>query len=146
MRRFAVLLCFALAATAALADQWMVKRKVAGSFDDARDAVVSAIESRGLVISYTAHIADMLKRTGPDLGATKQIFDQAVIIEFCSAGLSRKTMEMDPHNIVLCPFAMSIYTLPGEKNTTWVSYRQPGGPAAKLVAPLLRDIAAEAGF
>jgi len=54
-------------------------------------------------------------------------------------------MEADPHNIVLCPFAISIYTLPGEKNTTWVAYRKPLGVAAKLVEPLLSEIAAEAG-
>ncbi|MDP2880011.1 MAG: DUF302 domain-containing protein [Azonexus sp.] len=146
MRRLTFLFCFALAATLAQAEEWMVKRKLAGNFVDTRDAVVMAIENRGLVINYTSHIADMLQRTGADIGATRQIFEQAEIIEFCSAGLSRKMMEMDPHNIVFCPFAISIYTLPGEKNTTWVSYRQPQGPAARLVAPLLRDIAAEAGF
>ncbi|WP_428826463.1 hypothetical protein ACLIKD_20410 [Azonexus sp. IMCC34842] len=53
-------------------------------------------------------------------------------------------MEADPHNIVLCPFAISIYTLPGEKNTTWVAYRKPQGAAAKLVEPLLSEIAGEA--
>jgi uncharacterized protein (DUF302 family) len=145
MRHLTFLLCWALAATAAQADEWMVKRKLASNFADARDAVVMAIENRGLVINYTSHIADMLKRTGADIGATRQIFERAEIIEFCSAGLSRKMMEMDPHNVVLCPFAISIYTLPGEMNTTWVSYRKPTGAAAPLVEPLLRDIAAEAG-
>lgn len=145
MRRFAVLLCFALATTCAKAEEWIVKRKIAGSFADARDAVVMAIENRGLVINYVSHMADMLNRTGADLGATRQIYGHAEIIEFCSASLSRKMMELDPHNIVLCPFAISIYTLPGEKNTTWLSYRQPSGAAAALVAPLLREIVAEAG-
>ena len=104
-----------------------------------------AIENRGLVINYISHMADMLNRTGADLGATHQIYGQAEIIEFCSASLSRKMMELDPHNIVLCPFAISIYTLPGDKNTTWLSYRQPSGAAASLVGPLLREIVAEAG-
>jgi uncharacterized protein (DUF302 family) len=146
MRHLLFLLCFVLAATVAQAEEWMVKRKLTGNFADARDAIVMAIENRGLVINYTSHIADMLQRTGADIGATRQIFEQAEIIEFCSAGLSRKMMEMDPHNIVFCPFSISIYTLPGEKNTTWVSYRQPKGPAAKLVTPLLQEIAAEAGL
>ncbi|MBL8430418.1 MAG: DUF302 domain-containing protein [Dechloromonas sp.] len=145
MRRSTVLLCFALAATSAQAEEWIAKRKIASSFADARDAVVMAIENRGLVINYVSHMADMLNRTGADLGATRQIFGQAEVIEFCSASLSRKMMELDPHNIVLCPFAISIYTLPGEKNVTWLSYRQPSGAAAPLVAPLLREIIAEAG-
>jgi uncharacterized protein (DUF302 family) len=146
MRLFTFLLCFLFASTTALADDWMVKRKVAGNFADTRDAVVMAIENRGLVINYTSHMADMLNRTGADLGATRQIFVQAEIIEFCSAGLSRKMLELDPHNIVMCPFAISVYTLPGEAGTTWVSYRQPKGAAASLISLLLRDIAAEAGF
>jgi hypothetical protein len=96
-------------------------------------------------VNYTAHIADMLQRTGADIGASRAVYGNAEIIEFCSASLSRKMMEADPHNIVLCPFAISIYTLPGEKNTTWVAYRKPQGAAAKLVEPLLSEIAAEAG-
>ncbi len=146
MRHLAFFLYFALAAAVAQADEWLVKRRLASNFADTRDAIVMAIENRGLVINYTSHIADMLKRTGADIGATHPIFEKAEIIEFCSAGLSRKMMELDPHNIAFCPFAISIYTLPGEQNTSWVSYRQPKGPAAKLVAPLLREIVAEAGL
>lgn len=145
MSRIIALLCIGLCIAPAQAEEWMVRKKVAASFDDAKEAVVMAIENRGLVINYTSHIADMLARTGADIGATRQIFAKAEIIEFCSAKLSRKMMELDPHNIVLCPFAISIYTLPGEKNTTWVAYRLPKGEAASLVEPLLREISAEAG-
>ena len=145
MRRLFVLIAFALTTHAAFAEDWMTRQKVSANFADTRDAIVMAIENRGLVINYTSHIADMLNRTGTDIGASKQIFDQAEIIEFCSAGLSRKMMEADPHNIVLCPFAISIYTLPGEKNTTWVAYRKPMGGAEKIIGPLLKEITAEAG-
>ena len=145
MRRLLILIAITLTTHAAFAEDWMARQKVSTNFADTRDAIVMAIENRGLVINYTSHIADMLSRTGADIGASKQIFDQAEIIELCSAGLSRQMMEADPHNIVLCPFAISIYTLPGEKNTTWVSYRQPMGGAAKIVGPLLKEITAEAG-
>ena len=145
MRRLAALLCLGLVFASANADEWMSKLKVAAGFDETKDAIVMAIENRGLVVNYTSHIADMLARTGADIGAARKIFGQAEIIEFCSAGLSRKMMEIDPHNIVLCPFAISIYTLPGEKNATWIAYRQPRGEAARLVGPLLKEIAAEAG-
>jgi uncharacterized protein (DUF302 family) len=145
MRHILILLCFALSASTAAAEEWTVKRKIAGNFVDARDNIVMAIENRGLVINYISHLADMLERTGADLGATRKIYDQAEIIEFCSAGLSRKMLELDPHNIPLCPFAISIYTLPGEKDGTWVSYRQPKGSAAAMATRLLEEIAAEAG-
>jgi uncharacterized protein (DUF302 family) len=145
MRRFFVLLALALSTGTALADDWIARQKLKLSFEDAKDAITLAIESKGLVINYTAHIANMLDRTGADLGTSRRVYEKAEVIEFCSAKLSRQMMEADPHNIVLCPFAISIYSLPGEPNTTWVSYRKPQGNAAKLVGPLLQEIAAEAG-
>ena len=145
MRRLFALLVLVLTSSLALATDWTVRQRTAQPFADVREALTLAIENRGLVINYTSHIADMLARTGADLGATKKIYEKAEIIEFCSAGLSRKMMEADPHNIVLCPFAISIYTLPGDRNGTWVAYRKPQGKSAALVEGLLKEIAAEAG-
>lgn len=144
MRHLALLFAFALFSRMTLADDWMVRHKIAASFADTREAIVLAVENRGLVINFTSHIADMLERTGADIGGAKKILEQAEIIEFCSAGLSRKMMEADPHNIVLCPFAISIYTLPGEKDGTWVAYRKPQGKSAAMVEGLLKKITAEA--
>ena len=144
MRRLALLLALALLSRMALADDWMVRHKTAASFADTREAIALAIENRGLVINFTSHIADMLDRTGADIGAAKRIFEQAEIIEFCSAGLSRKMMEADPHNIVLCPFAISVYTLPGDPGGTWVAYRKPQGKSAAMIEGLLKEITAEA--
>ena len=145
MRRLLALLVLVSSVNLAFAVEWMVRRQVASSFTDTRDAIVTAIENRGIVINYTARIADMLERTGADIGATKKIFDQAETIEFCSAVLSRKMMESSPHYIVLCPFTISIYTLPGDTRGTWVAYRKPQGRAARMVEGLLREVAAEAG-
>lgn len=144
MRLSALLLAATLLATSAQAADWTIRRKVATDFAETRDSVVMAIENRGLVVNYVSHISDMLERTGADLGTHRRVYGQAETIEFCSAGLSRRMMEADPHDIVLCPFAISIYTLPGEKGT-WVAYRRPQGKAAALVEPLLADIAREAG-
>ena len=145
IHRLLIPLAIALSAGAACAEDWMVRQKVAGNFADTRDSIVMAIENRGLVVNYTSHIADMLERTGADIGARRKVFEQAEIIEFCSASLSRKMMEADPHNVVLCPFAISVYTLPGEKAGTWVAYRRPQGKAAPMVEGLLKEIAGEAG-
>lgn len=144
MRRFAALLALCLASSLASATDWTVHQRSPQPFADVREALTLAIENRGLVINYTSHIADMLARTGADIGASKQVFGQAEIIEFCSAKLSRQMMEADPHNIVLCPFAIAIYTLPGEEGQTWISWRRPLGGAAAIVEPLLREIADEA--
>ena len=144
MRRLIALLVLLLGATAVIGEEWQVRKKVDTNFDDTRDAIVSAIENRGLVINNISHLGDMLKRTGADLGATRQIFRQAEIIQFCSAVLSRRMMEADPHDIVLCPFSIAVYTLPGEQGGTWVAYRRPPGAAAAIIDPLLSEIAAEA--
>lgn len=144
MRHLVFLFFLALQTQALMADDWLHRQKVSGSFDEVKEALVMAIENRGLVINYTSHIADMLERTGVDLGASRKIFDKAEIIEFCSAALSRQMMEIDPHNIVMCPFAIAVYTLPNEKNTVWLSYRQPFGKAAGLVGGLLDGVLSEA--
>ena len=145
MRRLLALFVLVSSVNLAFAEEWMVRRQVGGSFTDTRDAIVTAIENRGIVINYTARIADMLERTGADIGATRKIFDQAETVEFCSASLSRKMMESSPHYIVLCPFTISIYTLPGDTKGTWVAYRKPQGRAARMVEGLLREVVAEAG-
>ena len=144
MRHFILSVFFLLTATFAQADSWLYRESVKGSFDDVKEALVMAIENRGLVINYTSHIADMLDRTGADIGAAKKVYSKAEIVEFCSAKISRRMMEMDPQNIVMCPFAISVYTLPGEKDRVWLSYRKPQGKAAPLVGELLKAVTAEA--
>ncbi len=145
MTRIALLIILVLFSRLALAEDWIVRQQTAASFADTREAIVLAIENRGLVINFTSHIADMLDRTGADIGTGRKVFEQAEIVEFCSASLSRKMMEADPHHIVLCPFAISIYTLPGDQRGTWVAYRKPQGKSAAMVEGLLKEITAEAG-
>lgn len=144
MRQLLLLLTACAAFSTASAEEWQYRKQLSGDFSEVRDALTMAIENRGLVVNYVSHIADMLHRTGNDIGASKSIFEQAEIIEFCSASLSRRMMEADPHNIVLCPFAISVYSLPGEPGKVWITYRQPQGSAAKLVGELLGGITAEA--
>ena len=144
MKRFLAAMLGCVLALAVQADEWMVRHRIKGSFEDARDAVVAAIEGRGLVINYTSHIGDMLERTGRDLGATRKIYANAEIIEFCSAKLSRQMMEADPHNIVLCPFAIAVYALPDEKDAVWVAYRKPPAKSGKDVTDMLEGIVGEA--
>ncbi len=113
-----------MAGTAIAAENYTVIFKAKGSYEEVRDFIRMGIESEGLVINNIGHIADMLERTGKDLGATKKVYEYGEQFEFCSATLSRTMMEADPHAIVLCPFIISVYQMPGDK-TVYLSYRKP---------------------
>lgn len=125
----------------------MSMRKVASPYEYVLDDIKNAIAERGIKINNISHIGNMLARTADDVGASKDIFAHAEAIEFCSSTVSRATMEADPHNIVFCPYIIAIYSLPGEDNTTYVSYRRPtpvGTPESqesiKAVEALLEEI------
>lgn len=126
------------------AQEWRTAQSTKGNFADTRDAVVMAIENRGLVLNFTGHISEMLERTGSDLGHARRIYEQAEVLEFCSATLSRQMMEADPHEIVNCPFTIAVYSLAGQPETTWVGYRKADGKSKALLEKLLQDIIADA--
>ena len=140
-----VLMLAVLAATAAGADE-IARTQVRGRFEDVKENLVLAIEGRGLVINTTARIGDMLERTGRDLGTTRHLYDHAEVLEFCSAGISRRMMESDPHQIAFCPYTIAVYTLPHVADSVFISYRRPpaGRPGLAEVERLLEDIVKEA--
>lgn len=142
----AVLVNGALAASAEV-----VVRSTKGEFKEVKERVLHAIENRGLVLNYTARIGAMLERTGKDIGAARQVYADAELLEFCSAKVSRETMEADPRNIVFCPYGIAIYALPKAPGKVYLAYRRQGasgaGRSAKArqgVDKLLADIVAEA--
>lgn len=112
----------------------------AGRFDDVKSALVFAIENRGLVVSAVSRVGEMLERTGRDLGAAEQIFSQGDVLEFCSAVLSRRVMEADPHTIAYCPYSIAVYVLPREPGTVYVSYRRLVLPAGHKAAQPLEAV------
>ena len=143
-RLLAVLLGLLLALSAA-ADEGVRVVAAKGKFADVKEDVVAAIEQRGLVVNFVAHVGDMLERTGRDLGKTTRIYDQAEVLEFCSATTSRAMMEADPQNLVYCPYTIAIYTLPGKAGVVYLAHRQYPKTAALLpVAALLDGIVADA--
>lgn len=115
-------------------------RMVRGGYDDVRERLVMALENRGLVINYTARIGAMLERTGRDLGRSKAVYGKAEVLEFCSARLSRDTMEADPHNIVFCPYAIAVYTLPASPGEVYLSYRAPAAAGTAASVSALRAV------
>lgn len=121
-------------------------------FEDVRDDLKLAIEGKGLVIDYHSYVNRMLERTAQDVGAAKKLYADAQGFVFCSAVLSRKTMEADPSNAALCPYSIMVYATAEDPRTVHVAYRRPWRPdgsaaskaALKQVEALLDDIAREA--
>jgi uncharacterized protein (DUF302 family) len=103
----------------------VVIRSVHGDFDSVWEDLNTALANRGLVVSGVSHVGEMLERTGKALGRTKQIFARAKVLEFCSAVVSRDMMEQNPNFIAFCPYEIAVYTLPGDKNKVYLSYRRP---------------------
>jgi uncharacterized protein (DUF302 family) len=118
----------------------VVAQSTKGEFEDIRERVVLAIANRGLVLNYTAYIGNMLERTGRDIGRERRVYDNAELLEFCSAGISRSTMEADPHNIVYCPYSIAIYTLPAQSGRVYVAYRKPVPSGSAQSVKALREV------
>lgn len=117
-----------------------------GSFADIRESVEMAITGRGFVINNVSHIGEMLERTGKDLGGGKQVYLKAEALEFCSATVSRKMMEVDPDNIVFCPYIIAIYVLPQKPDEVRVAYRKTqmvGTPASKKALTEVNELLSE---
>jgi len=137
---FAALACGYTAGPAGAATPGVTTQSVKGGFDDVKERVVAAIENRGLVLNYTALVGNMLERTGKDIGRERQIYARAEVLEFCSAAVSRSTMEADPRNIVFCPYAIAIYTLPKDPGKVYVSYRKPVAMGSGQSMKMLREV------
>ena len=94
----------------------------------------------------------MLERTGKDVGSAKPLYVDAQSLQFCSAQLSRKMMEADAANVVMCPYTIVIYAAASNPDRVVVTYRRPmrqgGSPASRAalreVDALLDAIAREA--
>jgi uncharacterized protein (DUF302 family) len=124
------------------------------SFADVVEEVQHAITAKGLVVDNIAYVGKMLERTGKDVGSATPIFadGHAQAFSFCSAVLSRKTMEADPNNIVFCPYTIVVYSPASEPKKVYVAYRRPvlnegsdaSRAALKEVEALLDSIVREA--
>jgi uncharacterized protein (DUF302 family) len=121
-------------------------------FEDVREDLKLAIEGKGLVIDHESFVGRMLERTGKDVGSARKLYADARAFVFCSAALSRKTMEADAANVSFCPYSIMVYATAGEPGTVRVSYRRPWRPdgsaaskaALKEVEALLDGIARKA--
>ena len=140
MKKFlAVCAMLCLSFSAAAAENYAVLFKTQGTYQDVRDALESAIEGKGLKINHTNKIAEMLERTGKDIGATRQVYVNGEQFEFCSATISRQMMEADPQAMVMCPYIVSVYTIPGDKNV-YIAYRKPAASKNPALKKALAEV------
>jgi len=102
----------------------VIIKSVNGNFEDVWESLKFALNQRGLVISSVSHVGEMLDRTGKALGRTKKIYGHAMVMGFCSAVISRDMLEENPHLIAFCPYQIAVYTLPGQPNRVYLSYRK----------------------
>ena len=121
------------------ADNYAVLFKAHGTYQEVRDQVQSAIEGKGLKINTTHKIADMLDRTGKDLGRTTRVYENAEQFDFCSADVSRRMMEADPHAIAMCPYLISVYKLSKDKHV-YIAYRKPAVTKNHALKKALADV------
>ncbi|MCU0835193.1 MAG: DUF302 domain-containing protein [Chromatiaceae bacterium] len=119
----------------ALAEPPTVVYKASGKYEDVKDAITMAIEGRGLIVRDVAHVAEMLNRTGKDLGFPNEVFRQADNVEFCSALLSHEMIAADPSNAATCPLVVSVYVLTAEPDQVYVAFRRQT-LAGKDMAPI----------
>ena len=120
-----------------------------GSFDEVLENVKWAITGRGLLVSGTLHVQDMLERTGKDLGFPDPVYLKAESVEFCSAMMSQRMVAVDPRNLVICPFTVAVYVLASEPEQVYVAYRRQdlAGDSTEVVeavTDMLDGIAREA--
>jgi len=122
-----------------------------GRFEDVRDDLKIAIEGKGLVIDHHSFLGRMLERTGKDLGG-RRLYADAEAFVFCSAVLSRKTMEADLANAAFCPYTLVVYATAEDPGAVHVAYQRPWRPdgsaasraALKEVEAMLDGLAREA--
>lgn len=153
MRILILLLCLAASQALAAADGIVSVRAIKGGFAEVRDRVVFAVESQGLVVDHVSKVGAMLDRTGKDLGATRQIYGDAEVLEFCSAVISRRMVEADVSLLAYCPYGIAVYTLPSDSTTTYIAFRRVTAAATgaqkqalEQVEALLLRIVDEAAF
>lgn len=123
----------------------IITHKVEGVYSDVAGEVRAAIEGKGINIAHVLQASDMLHRTAAAFGYNDDVYLNAETYEFCSARISHKLSRIDPDNIVLCPFTISVYVVRDDPAHVRLSYRVPVGKpgtedAAREVEQLIESI------
>lgn len=144
----AVLVSIGISGPAIARDSDIQVYQTRGDFADVRQNLIDAIVNRGYVIDFNGRVGDMLKRTRADVGG-KPIYKNAEYLVFCSATLSRDTMEENKHNIGFCPYSVTVYESVDDTGNINVAYRKLKGKhgangSLMAVEKMLDEVAREA--
>ncbi len=114
--------------------------KTEGDFEEIKEDIEFAITGRGLLVSGTLHISEMLNRTAKDLGYTQPVYKKAESVEFCSAYISHLLVSTHPANAVVCPFTIAVYVLATEPETVYLAFQKPhlAGDAEKAKKEIMK--------
>lgn len=110
------------------------------SFEEVRDNLALEVTRRGMALTQTIAINDMLEKTAKDVGAIRPVYVNAEALAFCSPSLGRKLMEANSSNIVYCPLMVSIYVLPEAPKVVNVAYRRIPKGSSTQSQKLFRDV------
>jgi len=143
---FGLLACLGSAVWGGEGQDPVVVYSTRSGFEEVIENIKLAVTERGLLVSGTLHVSEMLNRTGPDLGFPKAVYAKAESVEFCSAALSQRMIAVDPRNLVVCPFTVAAYVLADQPDRVYVAYRklQLAGAATeetRAVMSLLDEVA-----
>jgi uncharacterized protein (DUF302 family) len=103
----------------------MATYRTTDSFEVTKENLQQAITNKGLLISGTLHVSEMLNRTAKDLNISKNVYQKAEAFEFCSALLSHKMIQVNPLNLTACPFTIAFFVKPEESNVVYLAFRKP---------------------
>ncbi|MBF0470907.1 MAG: hypothetical protein HQL48_05975 [Gammaproteobacteria bacterium] len=92
-------------------------------FESTKENLTMAIMGEGLSVTNTLHISEMLNRTGADLGFPREVYLKAESLEFCSAQISHLMTQLDPLNLAICPFTLSIFIKTEQPEQVFVAHR-----------------------
>ena len=92
------------------------------SYDDVLFGLENAIIDHGLVISNHNHVGAMLERTKRETNSDVTVYEEADVLGFCSAPLSRTAMLEDPMNIRFCPYNIFMFQESGSEAPVIIGY------------------------
>ncbi|MBT3195497.1 MAG: DUF302 domain-containing protein [Candidatus Ruthia sp.] len=98
---------------------------VEAEYQDVRDDLVDAVKGKGLNIAGVFHASEMLSNTKSVFNFRKNIYKNAEIIEFCSAGISHDISRANHLNILLCPFKIAVFNLEKDPKKVYVVWAAP---------------------